>query len=276
MNTSTKTLLSVALLTVLASSGVVFAQSQGTSPVNPQAIVSAPSPVSAPVPAPQAVVLPPSPSPGAPAPTPASSQAITATAAAQSQPLPPNSDVERLRADSEAQALRIAEMTAAGADESVLLREISRYRAKLSLLNVASQVEKAQQTMASDRLKFQVEQAKSQAELQSTRAPAAGAVNGAPMLPGSQMPLPAVEEKVDVSLVGVSSFAGKRIAEVSSPEFGRVMVEVGASLPNGARVTSITDSAMVITYRGKRQNVYFSAPDVSAEKKQPASAVNKR
>ena len=66
------------------------------------------------------------------------------------------------------------------------------------------------------------------------------------------------EEKLDVSLLGVSSFGGKRLAEVSSSEFGSMAVEAGTTLPNGARVSSITDRSVVIVHRGKRSTIYLS------------------
>lgn len=283
MNIPVKSLLSVALLTALVGSGVVLTQAQAQtqpSTVDPQSLVHSPG---QPVGSPAAVVIPPS--PGVPPAVPATTPPITgptpaapAAIVVPSQPLPPDPEVDRLRAESQAQAMRIAELTAAGADESILLREVSRYRAKLQLLNVASQVDKAQQTMASDRLKFELEQAKAKAELSSTQTPALvapGAVGG-PGVPGlvGQPSVQPVEAKPDFSLVGVSSFAGKRMAEVVSPEFGSVSVEVGSTLPNGARVTSITDSSVVVSHRGKRQTVHLSAGAPPAGK-QAAQAVNK-
>lgn len=287
MNIPVKSLLSVVLLTTLVGSGVVLTQAQAQAqaqtktppqgaPVDPQALVYN---AGQSVQAPQAVVIPPS--PGAPAAVPATTPPITrqqpAAVVVPSQPLPPDPDVTRLRAESQAQALRIAQLTAEGADESVLLREVSRYRAKLQLLNVASQVDKAQQTIASDRLKFELDQAKAKAELQSANAPVPstpGAV-GVPGVPG-QPGAPLVENKPDFSLVGVSSFSGKRMAEVVSPDFGSVSVEVGATLPNGARVTSITDGSMVVTHRGKRHTVYLTAGAApAAAGNQAGQAVNK-
>ena len=272
MKLSSKSLLSVALLTTLVGSGVVLAQ-QAAPTVDPQTLVGTPT-------APQAVMVPPS--PGAPAPVPATTPVITMPSpstpviVAPTSPTPVDPEVERMRAAAEAQALRITQMTAAGADESVLLREVSRYQARLSLLNAAAEVEKAQQEMISDRTKFQLEQAKTQAELAAAKTPALapGAV-GQPGVAGSVLPQ---EEKLDVSLLGVYSFGGKRLAEVSSSEFGSMAVEAGTTLPNGARVSSITDRSVVIVHRGKRSTIYLSSGSSgtsASSTKPPAPTVNK-
>ena len=283
MKLPSKSLLSVALLTTLVGSGVVLAQ-QAAPTVDPQTLVGTPTAPQAAPAAPQAVMVPPS--PGAPAPVPATTPVITTPSqstpvvVAPTSPTLADPEVERMRAAAEAQALRITQMTASGADESVLLREVSRYQARLSLLNAAAEVEKAQQEMVSDRTKFQLEQAKTQAELAAAKTPALapGAVGlpGQPGVAGSVLPQ---EEKLDVSLLGVSSFGGKRLAEVSSSEFGSMAVEAGATLPNGARVSSITDRSVVIVHRGKRSTIYLSGGSSgtsASSAKPPAPTVNKK
>lgn len=188
----------------------------------------------------------------------------------------PSNDMTQLRQSAEEQAKKIMDLTASGADESVLLREVSRYQAQLSLLKVASEIEKTKQDMETERLKFQVEQAKSNAELNSAKrggmnaaTQSMGMPNAMSMPDGSmpKRPMSATEKAMDVKLVSVYSFGSKRLAEFSSDEFGVVTLESGGRLPSGATVEAIDSNSALLKFRGKTKHIHLSAGKTKEETK---------
>lgn len=264
MNTPKMRTLSLALLAVV--SGVAISQmttSQvAAQSVDPQSLVSQ-QPVQVPaeavpvsVPAPVAV---PQAQPAAPAPA-----------------VPASQDVQRLQVQVDNHAQRIAQMTSQSADESAILREISRYNAQLSLLNAASKVETAQQQMEANRTKFQVEQAKTLGELSGAKAPA-GAASLAPGLAGSSSsPLATQPEKIPYTLIGVSSFGERILAQLAGPA-GTQTVELGAVLGDGYRVSRIASDSVVLLHKGRRHTLYLSAlPQAPTDANSAAGSMNRK
>lgn len=278
MNTSKKTILSLAILASVSalavysfSPGQVLAQS-----VDPQALVSQPTQDQAQsqdqgqdqVMPPQVNPIQP-PSPDAPVAIPATTPPITGPAVPSVSPgaVPPGEvslqvssdpEVARLQREAEAHAQRIAQMTSNSADESAILREVARYQARLSLLNVVSKVESTQQQMASSRAKFEVEQAKTLSELNSAQpslpVPAPGQ---APIQDGQTLGEAEATPEVPYTLVGLSSFGERNIAQLAGP-VGTQSVEVGSIIGDGYRVSRVSSDSVVLTHKGKRHTLYLS------------------
>lgn len=283
MNISKKRTLSLALLAVMSgavttqlSTSAVLAQT-----VDPQSLISQ-QPVAQPDPVAPAQVPP---SPDAPAAVPATTPPLTGQTPVSGsiqmpQPAPEvgvpgvagfptqQSDpgVLRLQQEAEDHAARIARLTASSADESTILREVSRYQARLSLLNIASKVEAAQQQMAANRAKFQVEQAKIISELAASQQPAAIAGGASANVAAAGQTQGQTQEQAEMNpytLVGVSSFGQRTLAQISGPA-GTQLVEAGAMLGDGYRVSRITSDSVVLTHKGRRHTLYLSPMPTAA------------
>jgi type IV pilus biogenesis protein PilP len=144
-----------------------------------------------------------------------------------------------------------------------LLQKVSRDNARLLLMSNAAKVETLEQEMAAKRLKFEIDQAKARAELAEAKmvpgslvalpgAPGAGATG----VPGASQ-APAAPAPPSYTLLGVSSFGDRTLAELSSMDFGVMSVEPGTTLPDGGRVVSISPTHVVVRRGGKSEKIYI-------------------
>ena len=291
MNTSKKTVLYLALLAAISavavysfSPGQVAAQS-----VDPQTLVSQPSethPQNDPAQQVDPIALPPS--TDAPVEVPATTPAITGSIVPPTTPEPvPSTSVSlqgasdpeilRLQREAEQSAERIAQMTSSSADESAILREIARYQARLSLLNVVSKVETTQQQMATSRAKFEVEQAKTLGELNTAQTLLP--TPGLPAQPGSSPDASLGEvdniQEMPYTLVGLSSFGERSIAQIAGP-VGTQSVEVGSVIGEGYRVSRVSSDSVVLTYEGKRHTLYLSPLPSAESSSRSSGSLNSR
>lgn len=169
------------------------------------------------------------------------------------------------------------------ADESTLIREMSRQQARLAFIQMMAKIEKAKLEIERDKFKFEEEmmQAKAKAETAKAEAKSAaaggllpGGVAGAPGVgmplppPGASIPMPAsvplpglpggtgsavdlMNESSKPSVRSIYSFDGKYFAEVVT-NGSKTIAQSGTSLPNGDKVLSVSSSGVTISRKGKR------------------------
>ena len=148
-------------------------------------------------------------------------------------------------------ASRVMALSQSGADESTLLREVARYQAQLSLMNIVAKIEKSRLDMERERMKFEQEQLEAKAKAAPVSAPAAGASQGSV---GGGSPSGAVPVEIDApkpSVRSIYSFDGKSFAEIVVGG-NKVLAEPGTVLLSGERVVSISPSAVVVSRKGRQ------------------------
>lgn len=206
----------------------------GPNPLSPSGPLSAGPIPSGPVPPAHAV--------STTTPTPPTTAPGTTTPGTIAPGLPPmSSDVQTLLA------------APSNADETTLLRAAARGQARLSIMDLAKQIQKDQLDMESDRLKFAKELAKGTGPDSGEGANEKGA--GSSSVPGAPgaAPKTVAAPVVFVPLVrSVFSFGSSYVAQISVAPGRSIPARVGTLLPNGDKVVAISDSGVTVQ-RGKRR-----------------------
>lgn len=160
------------------------------------------------------------------------------------------------------------------ADESTLVRLMSKYQAKLAFETMVAKIEKASQDREMAKVKFELEKRKAEEEEQKRLAPSipvasspVGAFPGAQMPAGSP-PLPAapIQSAMDFmmqasmpSVRSIYSFDGQYFAEIMTGST-KTIAKQGTKLPNGSVVVSISSSGVVTMTKGKKTTLTVEAP----------------
>ena len=143
-------------------------------------------------------------------------------------------------------------------DESTLLREASKYQARLNFMQMVSKINKAQLDIEREKLKFENEKLKAEEDNRKLSAPqitspslnqGLAAIPGASGMSGGVMD---IAMEIDKPVVrSIYSYDGTFFAEIMTGS-SKTIAKSGSSLPSGDKVISIRDGVVVISRRGKR------------------------